>query len=413
MGIYFRRKTCRLCESDKVVLGSQFVPTPPGDIFASYDKLGQKEEAFPLDIYLCPNCGLIQILDVVDPAVLYGTYIYRTQTSLGLPEYFRKYAEEVLAFVAPQAGGLVIDIGCNDGTLLRYYKEKGFKVLGVDPAPIAQQVNASGIEVLQRFFNTELGKEIRSKYGTPSLVTANNVVANIDDLKDFFTGVRELIGQEGCFVFETGYGLDLVDKKLLDVVHHEHLSYFTVGSLQKSLGLYGLELIHVQHTISKGGCIRFYIQGKNGKRKVESSVSQMIEMETRKGIEKIKSFEPFNAFIHEIRERLEKELSARRARGATVVGYGASVGTTTLEHLFGLSDKIAYVVDDNPDRFGLYTPGHHIPVHPSPLLYDRRPQLVVVFAWRYIKSILDRHQAFVAQGGKFLVFLPEWKVYQK
>jgi len=397
MTVCFRNQNCRLCGSAKVALGANFVPTPPGDVFASYDKLGQKEEAFPLDIFLCQNCGLIQILDVVDPAVLYGNYIYRTQASLGLSEYFRKYAEEVLAFVRPHAGSLVIDIGCNDGTLLRYFIEKGLKVLGVDPAPIAQQIASSGIEVLQHFFSADIGKEIRSGYGTPSLVTANNVVANIDDLKNF--------------VFETGYGLDLVDKKLLDVVHHEHLSYFTVGSLQKSLGLFGLELIHVQHSVSKGGCIRCYIQGKNGRRKVQPSVSQMIDLESHKGIEKISSFGPFNAFIHETRERLQREISALHARGEAIVGYGASVGTTTLEYLFGLSDKILYVVDDNLDRFGLYTPGHHIPVHPSQILYDRRPQLVVVFAWRYIEPILKRHQAFIREGGKFLTFLPAWKIY--
>ena len=410
---YFHRKSCRLCLSDNVVLASQLVPTPPGDIFIKSDALNRKEETFPLDLFLCASCGNIQLLDVVSPNVLYANYIYRTEISFGLSDYFQKYADDVLAFVAPGPGGLVIDIGSNDGTLLRYFKKQGFNVLGIDPAPISQMVNKSGIEALQTFFSVKLAQELREKRGIPKLVTANNVVANIDDLDDFFTGIRDLIGQEGCFVFETGYGLDLVDKKLLDVVHHEHLSYFTVGSLQRSLARFGLELIHVQHTASKGGCIRSYIQGKNGPRKLEPSVAAMMALETSRGIDKIEAFKPLNYFIDQTREHLRQEILGWQAQGKSIAGYGASVGTTTLAHLFALGDKLEYVVDDNPDRLGLFTPGHHLASYSSDILEEKKPDYVIVFAWRFIEPILKRHKKFMENGGQFLVFLPEWKVYGK
>ncbi len=205
--------------------------------------------------------------------------------------------------------------------------------------------------------------------------------------------------------------MDLVAKRLLDVVHHEHLSYFTVGSLEKSLGRFGLELIHAEHTNSKGGCIRCYIQAKKGPRQVQPSVSQMIKIETDQGIERIEAFEPFNRFIKETRVRLNRELTSLKKQGKSIAGYGASVGTITLEYLFGLSEKVEYVVDDDRDRFGLFTPGHHLPVYSSQVLYEKKPDYLVVFAWRYVDPIMKRHQQFMKDGGKFLVFLPEWKVY--
>ncbi len=410
---YYRRKNCRLCGSDKVVLGSQLAPTPPGDIFIKADELGQTEKTFLLDLFLCNSCSNVQLLDVVSPKTLYANYIYRTEISYGLTEYFKKYADDVLSFVAPAPGAFIIDIGCNDGTLLRYFKDRGFKVLGIDPAPIAQVVNKSGIEAIQTFFTTKVAKELKDKRGMPQLITANNVVANIDELEDFFFGIRELLSPEGCFVFETGYGLDAVDKRLLDVIHHEHLSYFTVKSLQCSLSKFDLELIHVQHTVSKGGCIRNYVQRRNGPRKVQPSVAQMIALEKSKGIDQIEAFGPFNQFIEQTHKRLHSEISGWKKQGKTIAAYGASVGITTLAHLFDLGDKLEYVVDDNPDRFNLFTPGHHLAAYSSDVLYEKKPDYVIVFSWRYIDPILKRHQKFLENGGKFVVFLPEWKIYSK
>lgn len=410
---YHRRKTCRLCLSGQVLLGSQFVSTPPGDLYLKEKAVQSDEKVFPLDLFLCASCGNIQLLDVVSPEVIYENYVYRTGISVGLPKYFKEYADDVLAFIDPRPGSLVIDIGSNDGTLLRYFKECGFEILGIDPSPIAQIANQSGVETFHGFFSTALARQIRLERGIPQVVTANNVVANIDDLDDFFMGIRELIGIEGCFVFETGYGLDLVEKKLLDVVHHEHLSYFTVTSLQRSLHRFGLELIHVEHTASKGGCIRSYIQGKNGTRKIQPSVAQMMDIEKSRKIDQIEVFEGFNQFIKKTRERLHAQIAEAQGRQETIAGYGASIGTTTLEYLFGLSDKVAFLADDNPDRFGMYSPGHHLPVHDSKILEERKPALVIVFAWRYIDSILKKHQTYMQNGGKFLVFLPEWKIYSR
>ena len=176
MGIScFRRKGCRLCASDQVVLASQFVPTPPGDMYVKKEKLNNKEETFPIDLFLCTVCGNIQLLDVVSPETIYENYIYRTENSSGLSKYFQDYAQDVLAFIAPEPGALIVDIGSNNGPLLRCFKGHGYKILGVDPSPIAQTANKSGIETFQTFFSTALAREIRLKKGDPQLVTANNV----------------------------------------------------------------------------------------------------------------------------------------------------------------------------------------------------------------------------------------------
>lgn len=406
------RKECRLCHSRNVVLGVNFEATPPGDIYVTKDKLTQRQERFPLDLYLCENCGSVQLLDVVDPKILYGNYIYQTSVSLGLPEHFLTYVFEVLGITGSKPGGLVIDIGSNDGTLLRCFQQKGMKVLGVDPAPAAvKTANERGVETLLAFFNRSMGEKIRRERGAAAIVTANNVMANIDDLDDFVLGVRALIEPDGYFIFETGYGVDLFENKLVDVVYHEHISYFTIKPLEMFFRTNGMKMIDARHILTKGGSIRCIVQSEKSTRAPQPSVQKMISLEAQKKMDRIDVCHDMAEFIKKKRLELNEVLSRVREEGKSVVGYGASVGVTTLIYLFGLADKLAYLVDDNPARFGLFTPGHHLSVFSSQELYERKPGYVLILAWRYAEPITKRHEAYTCQGGKFISFLPELKIH--
>lgn len=410
-GNYYRRKNCRLCGSMRVVAAVKFEATPPGDIFVTQKELERVQECYPLDLCLCEDCGSIQLLDVVNPKILYGTYLYQTSISLGLPEHFRRYADDCLAAVALKPGELVIDIGSNDGTLLRCFQEKGMRVLGIDPAPAAvETARLKGVDTIQAFFDRELAMKIRSQQGDVGLVTANNVIANIDALGDFVDGIRDLINPNGHFVMETGCGRSLFENRLIDVVYHEHLSYFTVKPLDAFFRRHGMKLIDVCWIPSKGGSIRCFAQSNKSSAIPKPSVAEMISIEKNKGIATLEPCRKMEAFIKERKERLLVLLDGLRAQGKTIAGYGASVGVTTLLYLFGLSKRIDYLVDDNPVRFGRFSPGHHIPVYSSDVLNEKKPDYVLILAWRYTAPIMKRHEEYIRRGGKFISCLQDLKI---
>jgi predicted TPR repeat methyltransferase len=206
---------------------------------------------------------------VINPEILYGNYLYQTSISLGLVEHFRTYAEEVVRQVAPVPNALVLDIGSNDGSLLKAFKDHGLRVLGVDPArEIARKATESGVETIADFFTAKLAREIRKKHGPAAIITANNVFANIDHLADVAAGIRELLAQDGVFVFETSYLLDVLQKSLLETFFHEHLCYFSVRPLEAFFRRNGMELFDVKRVATKGGSIRGFAQLGGGPRKV-------------------------------------------------------------------------------------------------------------------------------------------------
>lgn len=412
--MYYKRKTCRLCDSMRVVPAVKFEATPPGDIFVTKEEIGRLQERYPIDICLCEDCGSIQLLDVVNPKILYGNYLYQTSISLGLPEHFRRYADEVLAAVATKPGALVIDIGSNDGTLLRCFQERHMKVLGIDPAPAAVETARSiGVDTIQALFDRSLARKIRSERRDVGIVTANNVIANIDALGDFIDGIRDLIDPNGYFVMETGCGTTLLEKYLIDVVYHEHLSYFTVKPLETFFRRHGMKIIDAYWIPSKGGSIRCFVQSDKSSSIPKPSVREMICMEDTKGIGTMEPCRKMGVFIKERKEGLVSLLNGLRAQGKTIAGYGASVGVTTLLYLFGLDKFMDYLVDDNPVRFGRFSPGHHIPVYSSEVLNKKKPDYVLILAWRYTDPIIKRHEEYVRQGGQFIVPLPELGIIRR
>ena len=407
----FRRETCRLCGGNDLELVLPVAPTPPGDVYVSVERLGEVQETYPLDIFLCHNCGHIQLLNVVDPEILYGNYIYKTSISLGLAEHFQRYADEVLRRVNPSKGSLVVDIGSNDGTLLRFFQERGMCILGIDPArDIARKATESGIETLPTFFTAELAHQIKNEHGPATIVTANNTFANVDDLADMTEGIRDLLVSDGVFIFETGYLVDLIQKALFDNIYHEHLGYFSVKPLEAFFRRHRLELIDIERLPTKGGSLRGTVQLAGGPRRVSPSVARLMALETNLSLDRAETFRAFAAKIDNVKNQLFSLLRNFKARGKTIAGYGASVGVTTLIYYFDLGNMLSFIVDDNPRRHNLFSPGLHILVLSPQAIYDRKPDYVVILAWRYAEPIMKKHQVFLEQGGHFIIPLPKIKV---
>lgn len=407
----YRRDTCRLCGGRDLELVLQLAPTPVGDAYVSVEHLDEVQEIYPLDLFLCRGCSYLQLLDVVDPEVLYGDYIYVTSISLGLAEHFRRYADEVLHRLNPPEGALVVDIGSNDGRLLKFFQSRGMCVLGVEPARhIARRVRKSGIETVPSFFTADLAREIKKEWGPAAIVTANNVFANVDDLDDMVEGMRELLAPDGFFVFETGYIVDLIQNTILDNVYHEHLCYFSIKPLVKFFSGHGLELIEVERVPTKGGSIRGIVQFAGRPRMISPSVSGLITLERELGFDSIAPFKAFASRVEAIKQGLTKVLNDLKVQGKTIAGYGASVGVTTLLYYFDLGNVVKTLFDDNPIKHNLYSPGYHIPVLPSEAIYEQKPDYVLILAWRYAEPIMKKHQRYLEQGGHFIVPLPRVEV---
>jgi len=411
MSVISRRTTCRLCGSQNLDLVFQLAPSPIGDAYVTKDKLADKQDTYPIDLFLCRECGLSQLLDIINPEVLYGDYIYLTGSSLGLREHFQEYANDVIKNMIPSKKSPIIDIGSNDGTLLSYFKKSGYKVLGIEPAHhIAERATLSGIETLPDFFSPNLAEKIVKDYGHATIVTANNVYANIDDLQTFTQGIRSLMAPDGVFVFESFYLADVIQNMVFDFIYHEHLSAFAIKPIQSFFSQMGMELINVKRIPTKGGSIRYFVKLKNGPRKIDLSVASMIEYEETLGLYTPKTFQVFSDKVDALKMQTYSLLRDIKIQGGKIAGYGSSITATTLIYHFGIGEFLEYLVDDNPDKQGRFSPGLHIPVYSPEKLYEKKPDYAVILAWRFAELIIEKHKAFIEQGGKFIVPLPELKV---
>ena len=298
-------------------------------------------------------------------------------------------------------------MGSNDGTFLRCFKDRGLSVLGVDPARrIAEQATESGVETWAEFFTPDLARRIVAERGPAAIVLANNVLANIDDLDAVVAGVLALMAADGVFVFETQNGADVIRHKLLDTIYHEHLSYFMIKPVAAFFAARDMDLIDVASVSTKGGSMRVTVQRAGGPRSRSDAVAETIATEERDGLYDPATYARFAAGIGALREEMAALVEGITAAGGTVAGYGASVGTVTLLHQFDLASAIGFLVDDAPLKPSLIGPGYAIPVLPPAALYEKRPDAVIVFAWRYAETIMDKHRAFMDGGGRFVVPLP-------
>ncbi|MCQ8782833.1 class I SAM-dependent methyltransferase [Mangrovibrevibacter kandeliae] len=407
-----KRSDCRLCRSRNVVrsvpLAQVPIVSPNVGSDAGEDGAALTRVVAPLDNYLCADCGLNQLVYVVDPALIYRSYLYRTSVSLGLPEHFRRLAEAVIGRLALQPGALVCEFGSNDGTLLNHFKGEGFLVQGVDPARgIAAEATARGVPTLPEFFDVALAQRIREERGPAKVVIANNAMANIDDLDEIFSGVATLIDDDGAFVFETQYALDVFDKTLLDVIYHEHISLFSVQPVSRACGRFGLEVFDAERIPTKGGSIRFWLQRQGGPRPVAARVGELIALEQESGLYDLAHHQRFAERVSGISHALQSEIDAVRAAGGVVGAYGTSVGCAALIHQFELEQRLDVLFDDTPFKTRLDGPGYSLPVMTADGVYEKRPSLIVILAWRYADQIVAKHQRYLDEGGRFLVPLPD------
>jgi SAM-dependent methyltransferase len=397
---------CRVCQQTTLEKFLSLGPTPLANRFLTREQLEETEPSFPLDVYFCHTCGLVQLIDVVPAEVLFRDYPYLTGVSSPMRTHFAALAEDVAQEYHVGPGSLVVDIGSNDGTLLTGFRRRGLQIVGIEPAAnVAAIANAAGIPTMNQFFTPALAEEIARTRGPAKVILATNVFAHVHDLDRFLQGVSALLSADGVFVIEVPYLVDILDKTEFDTIYHEHLSYFAVRPMVTLFTRFGLEIVGLKRVSVHGGSIRVAVQKARGPQ--APVVTQFLNEEAERGLESMRTYRDFADRVRLIREELVDLLRCLKANGKRTVGYGAPAkGNTLLNFCKVGPDLLEYLVDATPAKQGRFSPGMHVPVVPENRFQTDQPDYALLLAWNYAEEIVKKEVAFRERGGKFITPIP-------
>ncbi|MDO8561320.1 MAG: class I SAM-dependent methyltransferase [bacterium] len=402
------RTTCRICEGSDLVKILDLGKTPPANAYLRKEELGNPEPVFPLALYFCRTCSLAQLLDVVDPEVLFKDYHFLTGASAPSVEHFKRYAKETILPLVASPHDLVIDIGGNDGVLLSFVKDCA-RVLNVDPADnLAPLSEEKGVPFYPAFFTSQTAADIIAKYGQAKVVTANNVFAHTDPIRDVFRGVAKLLRSDGVFIFEVHWAKHLLDEYCFDQIYHEHLCFHSLHAAKHLVEATGMRIFDAEIVPMQGQSLRVYVS-KNGA--PSERVADILRQERERGMTSETAYLTFAKIVRANRESVRALLQELKSQGKKIAGYGAPAKSNTLLNYYRLgTETLDYLTDTTPLKQGLYSPGMHIPiVHPDRLLKDT-PDYILLLAWNFKDSILAKERALRERGVRFIITVPEIQV---
>ena len=405
---FVHRKTCRICGGGRLVRFLDLGAMPPANAFLSRSALKKSEKKFPLAVYFCRSCTLVQLLDVVNPGLLFHDYPYLTSASKPLADHFAELGREIRDRFLSSRNDLVVEIGSNDGALLKSIIPHA-RVLGVDPAVnVAELAEAEGVKTVKEFFTPAVAGNILKQEGPARVIAANNVMAHVDDLRGVLAGVNTLLSADGVFIFEAHWVGNLIGKGGFDQIYHEHLCYFSLMALKRAVEDAGMVIFDVRIVPIHGESLRVYA-GK--KKSAEKSVARIIAREKKLGLDDIRTFRAFAARVGENRRHLQRILRDAKKRHKRVAGYGAPGKGNTLLNYCGIdSSLLEYIVDSTPLKQGLFTPGTRIPVRHPEILHEYVPDYLLLLAWNYADVIMKREQWFRVSGGKWIIPVPRVRI---
>jgi len=407
---YGIRELCSGCRSSRLnhLLFLGYVP--PVNMMPPQGIPHQPMPTFPLDLYICSNCALVQINYVVDPNILFPPeYPYTSGTTRVLRENFAELYGEARSLLNLKSSDFIIDIGSNDGTLLSNFCAAGHRVLGIEPTLMADKANARGIRTRMSFFSGEVGREVAQAEGLARLVTATNVFAHIDDVQGVMEGIRAMIGDTGVFVSESHYLLDLVQGVQYDAIYHEHIRYYSLTSLKYLLESAGLTVFRAKRIPTHAGSIRVYAAVNPPQ--VDASVANLLAEEEKAQIMKPEGFVKFLSRVRASKLELYGILGQAKKRGDRVYGVGCPSRASTLINYVGLDSGIIECIVEvsGSHKISKYVPGTDIPVDDEARLFSEQPEYALLFSWHIADEIIEklRQRGF---RGRFVVPLPSPRV---
>lgn len=401
--------TCRICSKPIHDIYLDLGKTPLANAYLKAGHISAEEPSYELAVAFCTNCYLSQLTTVVPPEIMFDHYLYVSSTTAT----FRSHCEEFVSSVVNRLSGnvqgeLVLDIASNDGCLLSYFKAKGFRTIGVDPAKnLVSEAAGRGIDMIRGYWGRDVADKLLNSQGPVKVVTATNVLAHVHQIHDFLENVNRVLLPDGLFVFEVPYLVDLIEKVEFDTIYHEHLSYFLVSPIREALEQNGLRIIDIEHQSIHGGTIRTYAVKSESMITPSACVQEFIDSERSKGFYDLNIYKGFSQVVLRNRFEMVALLSELKKKGKRVAGYGASAKGNTLLNYYGIDAMtIDYIVDDNPKKHGYLTPGSHIPIVPATHLTSSPPDYLLLLAWNFAEEIKRRTTVYRKQGGKYITPVP-------
>jgi SAM-dependent methyltransferase len=402
---------CQICNSSKLNLILDLGHQPLCDSLLAKEMLNQPETTYPLRMFWCEECSLAQLDYCVDGSVVFHPdYPYRTGVTKELVEYLNGMSSSLISKYNLKHDDLVVDLGSNDGTLLMGFKEHGIKVLGVEPTNIAKLANQNGIETVQEFFTVDIANEIKNKYSEASIVVATNMFAHMASIGEVVSGIETILKDDGVFVFENHYLLDVIQGGQFDTIYHEHLRTYSLKSLIKLFSYYDFTITDVERGSRYGGNIRVHVtKGKN--RPVSENVTALLNLEENSDLYKLETYRKFAERVKKAKKDFMNFLLKIKDDGKTIVANSCPGRSVTLLNYYGVdADLIPYIAEQPTSlKLGMFLPGKLIPVVNNEILIKEQPDYVILLAWHYAEPIMEQLKARGLKSN-FIIPLPDLKI---
>tara|TARA_Y100000590_G_scaffold468702_1_gene652657 strand:+ start:5853 stop:7088 length:1236 start_codon:yes stop_codon:yes gene_type:complete len=400
-------KCCRICSSKQLTKYLNLGNQPFSNSFLNYKDI-KNEKKFPLEIVLCRKCGLSQLSIIPNTKFIFSKYDYLSSSSKALSNHYKNLVIKLVEKYKVNTSDYVLDIGCNDGILLNHYPKNFKKIVGVEPSDASKHIKQKRIKVINNFFNYKISKKYLEKYKRPKIITITNVLAQIDNLKEFTKGLQNIINEESLIVIEFPYLLDMINKGLFDVIYHEHLSYFSLTPLKFLFEKFGMKIVNFENLDfgASGPALRLYIAKNKSIHETYSKIAKQIKYEKKWGIKKTKKYNIFKKITLNKINNIKKIINLKSKKGFKIGCFTASSKGNTLLNSLNIKNKlIKYASENNKKKIGKYTPGSHIKIISDKEFLKKKIDYAILLSWNYKKFFLTK-SLFIKKGGKFIIPLP-------
>jgi SAM-dependent methyltransferase len=407
------RAACRFCGTPLRHVFADLGATPLANSYLRPEQLSQVELHYPLRVFVCERCLLVQLESFAAPELIFSNYAYFSSYSDTLLHHSKAYADMISDRLELGAGDRVVEIGSNDGYLLQYFQEKGLTVLGIEPAAnIAEVAVRKGIPTEVRFFGSEAAHELAAEGRRARLLVVNNVLAHVPALNDFVAGLKILLQPRGVVTLEFHHLLSLIANRQFDTIYHEHVQYFSLATARDVLAAHGLMVFDAEELSTQGGSLRIYACHQGDFRgRLSINAAGILAKEEAAGLSNIECYLSFSERVKELKLHLLSFLVDARRAGKSVVCYGAAAKGNTLLNYAGVrADLVDYAVDRSPHKQGLYLPGSRIPICHPDKVKETRADYLLILPWNLQEEIVEQMSHIRAWGGRFVVPIPELKV---